>query len=58
MRFNKKQLEIIATALALSVEEMTNKKTQAITESMLGQMQSYGIWGDAEFWVEEINKES
>ena len=53
MRFNKKQLEIIATALALSVEEMTNKKTQAITESMLGKMQGIGVWGTAEFWVEE-----
>ena len=53
MRFNKKQLEIIAMALALSVEEMTNEKTQAITESMLGKMQSIGVYGDAEFWVEE-----
>tara|TARA_R100000541_G_scaffold9558_2_gene17280 strand:+ start:7458 stop:7619 length:162 start_codon:yes stop_codon:yes gene_type:complete len=53
MRFNKKQLEIIATALALSVEEMTNEKTQAMTETMLGNMQSIGVYGDAEFWEEE-----
>ena len=40
-------------ALSLAVEEMTNKETQAMTELMLGQMQSIGVWGRAEFWVEE-----
>ena len=53
MRFNKKQLEIIAMALTLAVDEMTNKETQAMTETMLGKMQDIGVWGRAEFWVEE-----
>ena len=53
MKFNKKQLEIIAMALSLAVDEMTNKETQAMTKSMLGTMQSIGIWGRVEFWEEE-----
>ena len=53
MRFNKKQLEIIAMALTLVVEEMTHEENKAMTESMLGKMQGIGVWGTAEFWVEE-----
>ena len=53
MRFNKEELNIIATALALVESEMTHKESKAITESMLGKMQEIEIWGDAEFWVEE-----
>tara|TARA_R110000796_G_scaffold67610_1_gene155146 strand:+ start:65 stop:226 length:162 start_codon:yes stop_codon:yes gene_type:complete len=53
MRFNKKQLQIIAMALTLAVDEMTNKETQAMTETMLDNMQSIGVWGYAEFWEEE-----
>ena len=53
MRFNKKQLEIIAMALTLAVDEMTNEENKAMTESMLSKMQGIGVWGVAEFWVEE-----
>tara|TARA_R110002153_G_scaffold261690_1_gene422194 strand:- start:679 stop:837 length:159 start_codon:yes stop_codon:yes gene_type:complete len=52
MKFTKKELEIIAHSLALHVEEMTNEKTRKTTESMLGKMQSEGIWGHADFGEE------
>lgn len=53
MKFNKKELEIIATALALEVEEMTNKETQSITQSIISKMQQKNFYGNAEFWVDE-----
>ena len=59
MRFNKKELEIIGHALALIVDEMTHEENKTITESMLGKMQSKGIWGMAELHEEEeINQKN
>ena len=49
MKFNKKQLEIIAHSLALHVEEVEVESVRLQMEIMLGQMQEIGIWGSVGF---------
>tara|TARA_R110001599_G_scaffold347011_1_gene572890 strand:+ start:26805 stop:26978 length:174 start_codon:yes stop_codon:yes gene_type:complete len=53
MEFDKEELEIIGHALTLIVDEMTHEENKTITESMLGRMQFFGIWGMAELHIEE-----
>ena len=47
MKFTRRQLEIVANALAL-VESDYDGKLQAEHRLILGELQSKGIWGDVE----------
>lgn len=54
MRLTKKHKEIIATALALHVEEMPEGETKELTFQILEAYQNQGIWGDCDgFFADE-----
>lgn len=53
MKFNKKQLEIIAYSLSLLVDDIEIKETKQETEHILIKLQSQKIYGKVNFYLEE-----
>jgi hypothetical protein len=54
VRLTKKHKEIIASALALHVEEMPDGETKELTIQILETFQHQGIWGNCDgFFADE-----